>query len=643
MRKTILYLFISILTIGCAFAQKVKYPMWSEKMAKTVLTIWKDSLIMQPDKPVKWSYDEGVVLEGITNIWKLTGKGEYFRFIQKSMDHFVQDNGSIRRYKPEDYNIDNVKNGRILLTLYNVTGKEKYYKAATLLREQLKGHPRTKEGGFWHKKVYPYQMWLDGLYMGQPFYTEYAVTYNESAETFTDIANQFIWMESHARDSKTGLLYHGWDESGEQKWANPQTGNSPHFWGRAMGWFGMALADVLENFPKDHPKRAELVNIFGRYAEAVCKVQDSKSGVWYQILDKKDSAGNYKEASASCMFVYAIAKGVRLGVLDKKYESTAAKGYFGIIQEFIKTDPSGQVNLHGTVSVAGLGGNPYRDGSYQYYLSEKVVVNDPKGVGAFLLAASEMELRNIPQSGKDKLVLLDNYFNSEVKKDASGQERNWHYTWNDMSNGGFSLWGENARYMGAETKHLREAPTAENLKNANIYIIVDPDNEKDSPKPNRIMEEHQDAILDWVDKGGILVLMGNDFENAELSDLNGLGERIGFMFGEETMNKVEPNKFEMGLVNVAPNDPIFKTAKKLFLKEISTLELLKSPHVVTKHKGDAVLGLFKYGKGLVFAVGDPWLYNEYTDGRKLPAEYQNFQAGNELMNFLLSKSKPVTQ
>ena len=240
------------------------------------------------------------------------------------MDHFVQADGSIKRYKLEDYNIDNIKNGRTLLTLYKVTGQPKYYKAATLLRQQLKTHPRTKEGGFWHKKIYPYQMWLDGLYMGQPFYAEYAATFNEP-EAFNDIANQFIYMENHARDAKTGLLYHGWDESKKQKWADQKTGLSPHFWGRAMGWYGMALVDVLDNFPENHPQRKELLAILGRFAEAVEKVQDKKTALWYQILDKPTGKGNYFEASASNMFVYALAKGVRLGYLPQKYEAVAQK------------------------------------------------------------------------------------------------------------------------------------------------------------------------------------------------------------------------------------------------------------------------------------------------------------------------------
>jgi unsaturated rhamnogalacturonyl hydrolase len=345
---------------------------------------------MSLGSPAKWTYDHGLVLKGIERVYIATNDKQYLDFIQRSMNHFVADDGSIRTYKPDEYNIDNILPGRNLLFLYKTTGDEKYRKAAALLREQLKTHPRTSEGGFWHKKIYPSQMWLDGLYMGVPFSAEYATTFKEDS-AFDDIAKQFILMERHSRDDKTGLLYHGWDESKQQRWANPSTGRSPNFWGRAMGWYAMALVDTLDYFPQKHAQRAELIAILNRLARAVAKYQDSRSGLWYQVLDKGDAKGNYLESSASCMFVYALAKGVRNGYLPANYMKNANDGYRGIQKEFVKFDANGHFNLAGTVSVAGLGGNPYRDGSYEYYLSEKVVTNDPKGIGAFLLAATEME------------------------------------------------------------------------------------------------------------------------------------------------------------------------------------------------------------------------------------------------------------
>ena len=297
--------------------------------------------------------------------------------------HFVDDEGDIRTYKFEDYNLDNILCGRILLTLYKVTGKQKYYKAAATLRKQLVEQPRIKEGGFWHKKIYPNQMWLDGLYMAEPFYAEWASTFHEDSD-FNDIANQFIIIEKHARDSKTGLLYHGYDESKEQPWANKMTGVSPNFWARAMGWYGMALVDALPYFPQDNPKRRELIDILRKFVIAIAKVQDQKTGLWWDVLNFPNRKGNYFEASASCMFVYTMFKGVRLGYLPSSCLPIAKKGYAGIIKKFV-TNVDGQTNLEGTVSVSGLGGHPYRDGSYEYYIKEKIVTNDAKGNWRFFI------------------------------------------------------------------------------------------------------------------------------------------------------------------------------------------------------------------------------------------------------------------
>ena len=361
----------------------------ASRIANTVITIWPDYPGSTPQRAAKWSYEQGVVLKGMERVWKQTGDQRYFNYIRQTMDRYVADDGSIRTYKLEEYNLDNILLGRTLLFLYTATKEEKYHKASDLLREQLRKHPRTSEGGFWHKQIYPYQMWLDGLYMAEPFYAEYAKTFHDES-AFDDIANQFVLMERHARDVKTGLLYHGWDESRKQRWADPVTGRSPNFWGRAMGWYAMALVDTLDYFPETHPRRSELIAILKRLAQAVVKYQDDKSGLWYQVIDKSGAKGNYFESSAAVMFIYALAKGAHQNYLPAAYLQAAEKGYRGMLNQFAETKPDGAVDFKGTVSVAGLGGNPYRDGSYEYYLSEKVVTNDPKGVGAFLIAVTEM-------------------------------------------------------------------------------------------------------------------------------------------------------------------------------------------------------------------------------------------------------------
>jgi unsaturated rhamnogalacturonyl hydrolase len=607
----------------------------SPQIAATVMNIWKDSFSIE-NRPAKWTYDQGVVLKGIEGVWNKTGDGDYFRYMQQSMNFFVGKDGDIRTYKQDEFNIDNINNGRILLLLYKVTNDEKYWKAATLLREQLRKHPRTSEGGFWHKKIYPYQMWLDGLYMAEPFYSEYAAYVDEDT-AFNDIARQFILMEKHSRDSKTGLLYHGWDESKEQKWADPVTGRSPNFWARAMGWYGMALVDVLDYFPADHVQRNELINILNRFAAAVVKVQDAKTGLWWDILNMPGKEKNYTEASASSMFVYALAKGVRLNYLPTSYLAVARKGYNGIVKHFIKTE-DGRTNLYGTVSVSGLGGNPYRNGSYEYYVSEKVVKNDPKGIGAFMLASNEIEMAAIQSIGAGKTVTLDNYFNNEWKKDVNGRDVPFHYTWNDKANSGFAMLGDIFAMYGVKKNTLATAPTKENLRNASIYIIVDPDTDKETAHPNYVDQNHVDAIANWVKGGGVLLLLENDSANAEFQHFNLLAEKFGMRFNGDSKNRVQGNNFEQGAIFIPANHSIFKTTRKVYIKEFSTINFKSPAAIVLKNGTDNVIAVCKYGKGTVLAIGDPWFYNEYLDGRKLPAEYENYAAATDLVKWLIKQA-----
>lgn len=606
---------------------------WSARMTKTVMNdMWKDESGLAGG-PRKWSYDQGVVLKGVEGLWKNTADKTYFEYIRKSMDDFVDEEGNIRSYEMDHYNIDHVLNGRVLLMLYKVTGKEKYYKAAKLLRTQLLTQPRINEGGFWHKKIYPNQMWLDGLYMGEPFYAEYAATFHEDT-AFNDIARQFIIMEHRSRDPKTGLMYHGYDESREQKWADKTTGLSPHVWGRAMGWYGMGLVDALEWFPENHPRRAELIAILNRFATAVTRYQDKGTGLWWDIMDMPGKGKNYEEASASCMFVYALAKGVRLGYLPAKFLPVVQTGYAGILHKFIKVE-DGQVNLHGTVSVSGLGGNPYRDGSFEYYMREKVIVNDPKGVGSFILASNEMDMLAGRNLGLGKTVVLDNFFNNETTTDITGTKVPFHYLWNEMGNNGFSLLGHVFHKYGVKTATLKSAPTAKNLKGASVYIIVDPDSTRETPVPNYIRQQHINAIYNWVKKGGVLLLFANDPGNVETVHFNELTKKFGVQLNAESRNMVTKSNFEMGALYVPQGHPIFKTARKLYLKEICTLTCTSPAHAVLTDKGDVIMSVTELGKGKVFVVGDPWLYNEYTDGRKLPASFDNYKAAEDLVKWAI--------
>ncbi len=603
----------------------------SQQMANTAMKLWSDT-----SKSIRWTYDQGVVLKGVEGVWKQTAEKKYFKYIQNYIDSLVSANGEIKKYKKDDYSLDNILCGRSVLMLYNVLLKEKYYKAAQQLREQLKTQPRNPDGGFWHKNRYPNQVWLDGLYMAEPFYAEYAATFHEG-EDFDDIAKQFILMEQHARDPKTGLLYHAWDQSRKEWWANPQTGLSQNFWGRADGWYAMALVDVLDKFPMDHTKRPVLLAILRRLAAAIQKYQDPKTGLWYQILDKPNEKGNYPEASASCMFVYTLAKGVRKGYLPAKYLPVAEKGYKGITTKFLETDADGQLNLNGTVNVGGLGGKPYRDGSYKYYMSEKVVKNDPKGIGAFIQASVEMERLANLSVGEEKTVLLDSYFNDEHRKDITGRIIPFHYKWNETTSDGFSFLGHIFNNYGVKTETLYNGPTVQNLKEANIYLIVDPDIPKENPDTKYIEVPHVKAISAWVKDGGVLVVLNNDTGNAEFKHLNILMAKFGMHFNEDSRNRVKGAHFEQGAIDVPDGNEIFKTVKKVYIKELSTLAVTPPARSALSDKDGVIVAIAKYGSGTVFAVGDPWFYNEYTDGRKLPPGYDNFKAANDFVKWLIAQ------
>jgi rhamnogalacturonyl hydrolase YesR/polygalacturonase len=601
----------------------------------TAMHIWKDSFALEGDKSAKWRYDQGVILKGIEKVWNATGEKQYFDYIRKSMDFYLNDNGEIRGYKAADFTLDNINNGKLLLFLYRVTGNDKYRKAADILREQLRTQPRTSQGGFWHKKIYPSQMWLDGLYMAAPFYAEYAALFHEDT-AFNDIAKQFILAERYTRDPKTGLLYHGWDESREQQWADKKTGRSPNVWGRAMGWYGMAMVDVLDYFPAKNKGCDSIIAILNRFAKAVKDAQDPKTGLWYDIVDKKNEPKNYTEASASSMFVYTLAKAARIGYIPSSYLSVAKKGYNGIIKNFVKEE-NGQLNLYGTVSVSGLGGKPYRDGSFDYYMSEPVVVNDPKGLGAFINAAAVMEMWPAVEKGKGKKIVLDNFFNSEWKKDATGAMVPFHYVWSDKANSGFSMLGSIFHQNGVETGTLTTAPTAHDLAGADIYLIVDPDTEKETAKPNYISDADVKTICNWVKAGGVLVLMGNDAGNAEFQHFNKLANVFGINFNEDNFNLVKGDQFEQGAVMVEENNAVFKTARKLYVKELSTLTVSGPAKAVVSKEGHKIIAVSKFGKGTVFAIGDPWLYNEYVDGRKLPSDFDNYKAASDLVKWLITQ------
>lgn len=389
MIRSNIILFFSIITIACSSknptnkADSVDF--WSVKMADAVIN--RNDSLVHFNKKIKWQYDVAMLGQAIDKLGFIDSK--YSTYNEAYLSYFINDDGSIKKYKKTDYNLDNINPAKGLITLYKRNGNNKYYLAIQSFVGQLEEQPRTISGGFWHKKIYPWQMWLDGIYMASPFMAQYAREFNE--ERWLDTAaNQVLLIYSKTHDANTGLLYHAWDESKKQEWCNPETGQSKEFWGRAMGWYLMALVDILEYMPTGHWAKDSINSIFKNTIDALLKVRDKETGLWYQVLDKKGMPGNYLESSCSCMFTYAMAKGVKKGILPLGYYDIANKTFDKIIENFIVQEEDGFPSLIKTCGSAGLGGDPYRDGTYFYYVNEKIVTNDPKGLGPFIYAAIEL-------------------------------------------------------------------------------------------------------------------------------------------------------------------------------------------------------------------------------------------------------------
>lgn len=365
---------------------------WTKRMADSILERRSDTLSFGSFNPESgglgnWTYTTGLISKAVYDLAEPTGTPAYAEWAEGVISSFIEEDGTIKTYRISDYNIDKINSGKMLLQLHAQTGEERYRKAADVLRKQLEEHPRTKNGAFWHKKRYPWQVWLDGVYMGIPFLVGYEEAYGDR-EHLDEAINEFLVCEKELRDPETGLYWHAWDEARQQDWADPETGRSKYFWGRGLGWYSMAIVDTLD-YAKDHPKASrELMRILVDLAAALEKAQDPQTGVWYQILDMPNEPGNYPESSASCMFVYMLAKGVNEGWLDERYREVAKRGFEGVVTHFVRPHADGTCSLDHICRVAGLGFG--RDGSYHYYMSEPVAANDPKGIGPFLMAGFQI-------------------------------------------------------------------------------------------------------------------------------------------------------------------------------------------------------------------------------------------------------------
>lgn len=379
------------LSCGSSRERGLDSPLWSVRMAESEMirnpSLWMADFVTEK----KWNYTQGLMGFAFLKVFEASGDERYFNYAKGYADSLIDADGNIWKYKMDNFNIDQVNPGKMMFILHDRTADPRYEKVIHTLYEQLQNQPRTADGGFWHKKIYPDQMWLDGLYMGAPFYAEYALRYDQP-QNFCDVVNQFLIVAAHTYDPATGLYRHAFDASKKMAWADTISGQAPHAWGRAMGWFSMAIVDALDFLPEDQTGRDQMIDILGRMVKKLAEIQDPATGGWYQVLDRSGDEGNYIETSCTSMFAYSLFKGVRKGYLDGKYLQVAEKAYNGLLENFIVTNPDKTVTMKNICGVAGLGGDPYRDGSYEYYIGEVIRENDPKGVGPFILASLEYEM-----------------------------------------------------------------------------------------------------------------------------------------------------------------------------------------------------------------------------------------------------------
>ena len=381
---------------GSLMLTNAPYQHWSEWLVRSEMQRVAHPYLLDFAKKPRWSYVMGIEQEAMLDTYLRYQDPAILSYLKEYPAEMIDEKGNITGYKYKDFNLDNVRTARFIYRMYGIDPQEKNLKALKTLFKQLEKQPRTKEGVWWHKAIYANQVWLDGIYMGLPYYTLAAAKLKgakKAKKYYDDAVDQITKTDKRTYDAATGLWKHAWDETHSMFWANAETGLSRHTWGRALGWYVMAMIEVLDALPEDYARRGEVIDLFRKAMTAVVRYQDKDSGVWYDVLDVKDER-NYLESTCSSMFAYCLLKGARLGYLDASFKTAGEKAYQGILKKFIRVNADKTISLTHCCSVSGLGpeSNPKRDGSFEYYMSEPIRDNDAKGVGPFVWASLEMEL-----------------------------------------------------------------------------------------------------------------------------------------------------------------------------------------------------------------------------------------------------------
>jgi len=563
----------------------------SQRAANAAIDRWPNGRFAPTDDARPSSKDQlGILLQGMDAVWLNTADARYFDYIKTSIDQLVRSDGSIRTLDVQQNHLENIALGKQFLLLYGVTGNERYLKAAILLFQQLAQQRRNLSGAN-SRQNDPKLAHLEGLHFADPFYAEYA-SISHHPEAFNDITQQFALTHEHAGDAKARRQLLKTTVASDMK----------------------ALVDTLDYFPKRDVGRAQLITLLQEDAAAVARYQDGATGLWSQVIDKPRAKENLPEGSASCLFVYALAKGVRRGYLPSSYGANAERGYNGILRRFINRSNSIDQETHD---------------------------NNPTAVGAFLLASVEMENAQNARLGRGDTVAVDAWFNSQKRTDAFGRQVYFHYKWDDLSNNGFSLLGNLFKNFGADTETIYTEPRFETLRRAQVFIIASPDIPVKNPNPHYMQANDAAEIARWVKAGGVLVMLENDPANADIDHLNLLAEKFGIHYNDIVRNHVDGSRWEMGKISIDAGGTIFNDPHTIYMKDTCTISVTPPAVAELRVQDDIFMAIAKYGKGMVFATVDPWLYNEYTDGRKLPAEYDNYAAGKELVRWILLQAPPA--
>ncbi|MGB6691304.1 MAG: glycoside hydrolase family 88 protein [Terracidiphilus sp.] len=595
------YIFVAVLACRTWSAPAQLLPR-SDQLADAAMLRWPAAGKANPSND-----DFDLLLAALDEEWLGTADAKYFRYVESAVAPLIAPDGAIQGYDKESSNLDDIALGRELLLLYRVTQQKKYFDAAANLRIQLISQPRNRDGGYSHGNSYPGQMWVEDLYDAEPFNAEFAAVFQQP-QNFTDITRQFVLFEQHARDPETGLLNERVDEAGKR--ISPHQSKSIEL--RATADYMTALVDTLPYYPQTNGGRATLLALLRQDADAAEHYSGERGGISADARNAQNGAGDPKRTATLSMFVYALAKAVRLGYLDESYFAAADRAFRQV------------TGLHDYAELA----------------------SDPATAGDIILANREMEVALLTRLGRGDKAVLDAWFNSQKRFDALDQSEYFHYKWQDYSDSGFSIFRHLFNDYGIGTDTLYEAPNAFNLSSTQFYIIVSPDIPAKNPKPHYVTERDAEEVAAWVRQGGILLMMENDPANADIEHLDLLADRFGIHFNDVLSHHVIGDTFAMGRIDAPGGSELFASPRVLYMKDTCSITVSGGAKPLLIDKGDIMMAAVKYGKGTVFAVVDPWLYNEYTDGRKLPADYGNFQGAQDLLQWLIRQlpsrgSKPV--